>query len=253
MQTLSGPRVLLPQWPADRARNPTRRATVLLPELCPSAHLDRIAIAEARRRKQQAERMSGLTQTYAEAPFVNYADYTAFNTSTAEGSLLAGVNRQPYIPALFLGSQLAVGKAFTIEASGVLSTTSTPTIIFQLRLGTTLGSTFLSGTSIGVSAAITTQSGVSNKWWYLRFDFTCNTPGLGSTNATLSGDGFVESPGGFASPFIYPLEPTTPDTATWTSTIDGSVTQYLNASVTWSASSSSNTITCKKLRMFCWN
>lgn len=196
--------------------------------------------------------MAGLSRNYCECDFANRADYSAFNTSNAEGSLLAGVNLQPFIPALFLAKN-DVPKAFRIEAMGILGTTSTPTLIFQLRLGTTLGSSYLSGTSLGVSAAITTQSGVSNKWWRLAHDFTCTIPGLGSTNCTLSGSGKVESPGGFATPFVYPLEPTTPDTATWTCTIDGSLTQYLQLSATWSASSASNTITCKSLRFLCLN
>ncbi len=104
-----------------------------------------------------------------------------------------------------------------------------------------------------MTAAITTASGVSNQLWFLKLDLTCFTPGIGSTNCTLSGGGYVMSPGGFASPFVYAIEPTTPDTATWTSTIDGSLTQYLNLSVTWSSSSSSNTIRVKNLRAFAWN
>ncbi len=82
---------------------------------------------------------------------------------------------------------------------------------------------------------------------------TCRTVGTGTGNSTLSGAGYVQSPGGFASPFVYPLEPTTPDTATWTQTFDNSLTYFINLSVTWSASSASNTITCKALRMYGWN
>ena len=203
--------------------------------------------------RRDAIRCSGVTQTYTELIFKNTADYTAFNTSTAEGSILGGTNEQPVIPAFAMWANNTAGKVFQIRAKGVLGTTSTPTIIFQVRLGTTIGSSFLSGASLGVSAAITTQSGVSNKFWELDFDMVCYTPGLGSGNGTLSGAGKVLSPGGFASPFAYALEPTTPDTATWTQTFDPSVTQYLNLSATWSASSSSNTITCKYLEVILKN
>ncbi len=55
---------------------------------------------------------------------------------------------------------------------------------------------------------------------------------------------------GFASPFTYAIEPTTPDTATWTAVIDASLTYYLNVSVTWGTSSSSNTITLKQLLLY---
>ncbi len=62
-----------------------------------------------------------------------------------------------------------------------------------------------------------------------------------------SGSGKVSSPVGFASPFSYDIEPTTPATATWTCTIDNSLAQYLNLTLTWSASSSSNTCTLKQM------
>lgn len=239
-----------PVWPASVPRVFRPLARVKLPR---PATRDDLAVREAVRVRQREDaiRCSFLTGTVAEVFYQNRADFTAFNTSSAEGSLLAGLNEQPVIPALFFHAHER--RTVTIEAAGILGTTSTPTIIFQVRFGTTAGSSFLSGTSVGVTAAITTQSGVTNQYWFLRLDMTCNTPGLGSGNTTLSGAGYVMSPGGFASPFSYPLETSTPPTATWTATIDGSVTQYVNLSVTWSASSASNTITCKSLRAYGWN
>lgn len=213
--------------------------------------LDFLALEHARKLQRRAHWLqnSGTTGTWSELAFINTADYSAFNTSASEGSLLAGVNEQPVIPALFFFNKQGRHRVIDIYANGILGTTSTPTIIFQYRLGTTSGSSFLSGTSVGVSAAITTASGVSNKYWESHLRLQCNTTGIGTGNTTLSGSGTVTSPGGFASPFIYALEPTTPDTATWTATIDNSITYYLNLSVTWSASSASNTITLKHLGM----
>lgn len=184
--------------------------------------------------------------------FANRADFTEFKNSSSEGSLLAGLNLQPFLPPGYF-DQFSFGRGLLLKASGVLSTTGTPTIIFQARLGTTSGSSYLSGTSVGVSAAITTGSGVSNKWWELELLLHCYTPGIGSTNTTLSGAGKVTCPVGFASPYVYSLEPTTPDTATWTSTIDSSLAQYLNLSVTWSAADNSNKITCKNLMLLALN
>lgn len=197
--------------------------------------------------------MSAQTGTWAELLFSNAADHTAVASTASEASLLAGTNDQPVLYAGFFLNKQGKYRAISILAKGVFSTTGTPTLIFQARLGTTSGSTYLSGTSVGVTAAITTQSGVTNKYWDLKLDLICNTPGIGTGNTTLSGAGTVYSQSGFASPFSYPLEPTTPDTATWTATIDGSLTQYVNLSVTWSASSASNTITCKQLMVFGWN
>lgn len=179
--------------------------------------------------------------------FTNFADGTALATFTAEASLLAGstlADRQPVIPANWFDS---VGKAIRIRAGGVLGSTGTPTYIFQFRIGTTVGDADLSGTSVGVSPTITTQSGVSTQLWEAVLDIICTVPGVGGTATTLSCSGLIHSPGGFASPFAYALAPTTPPTATWTTGINGAVQQYVNVSVTCGTSSGSNTVTLKKL------
>ncbi len=221
-----------------------------MPEIAPHQMADLLALQQARRVQQEQERMGGQSQTWSELIWANHADATAFNTSASEGSLMTGLNDAPIIPAGYFKGPYGIGRTLGILARGIIGTTSTPTIIFQVRLGTTAGAAFLSGTSVGVSAAITTQSGVSNKWWELRLDLTCYTAGIGTGNTTLSGSGYVSSPNGFASPFVYPLEPSTPDTATWTSTIDLALTYYVNVSVTWGTSSSSNTVTLKQLYLY---
>lgn len=234
----------LPPWPARFPRTSRTLTSLLLPKLSP----DDLALACARGTGSRAHAIknSGTTGTWTELMWSNSADFTAVNTTAAEASIIAGLNDQPTIPALFFFNKLGRYRTISLLLRGILGTTGTPTITFQVRLGTTAGSSFLSGTSVGVSAAITTSSGVTNKWWELRLDLTCNTPGIGTGNCTLSGAGYVTSPGGFAAPYTYALEPSTPDTATWTSAIDGSLTQYLNVSATWSASSASNTITTKQ-------
>lgn len=223
---------------------------VNLPKLSPRQQMEADSINFARRmaRRNAGLRCSATTGTWNELMFVNSADYTAFNTSSSEGSLLAGGNNeQPVIPALYFFNKQGRQRTIRLQAQGVCGSTSTPTLTWQLRFGTTSGSSYLSGSSVGVSAAITMASGVSNKYWYLQMIWTLYTTGIGSGNSTLSGAGYVMSPGAFASPFIYAMEPTTPDTATWTQTFDNSVTQYVNLSATFSASSASNTATCKSL------
>lgn len=211
---------------------------------------DDLAIQRARqvRDQSQVNQCSGLTGTWTEAIYTNTADYTAAASFTTETSLLSGTNRQPVFPALFFDQGgRAQGRAITILGRGVLGSTGTPTYILTLRLGTTAGPSFISGTQVGITAAITTASGVTNKFFEFRLDLICTVVGIGTGNTTLAGAGYWMSPGGFASPFIYAIEPTTPDTATWTSTIDNAATQYLNVSATCSASSASNTLTLKQL------
>jgi hypothetical protein len=241
-------KALLPPWPhAIPATESPRARLVNCPRLLPHQRVDALALQHARRLRGEFPTMSGTTGTWSECMWVNNQDFSAFASSASEGSLLSGVNDQPVIPAFFFLNRQGRSRAISLLARGVLGTTGTPTIIFQVRIGSTAGSSTLTGTSVGVSAAITTGNGVTNKWWELRLDLVCTTPGIGTGNCTLAGSGYVQSPTGFASPFVYPLEPTTPDTATWTNTIDAGVSNYVNLSVTWSASSASNTITLKQL------
>lgn len=191
---------------------------------------------------------------YAECLFSNSADYTAKSGFTSEASILGGVNEQPWLYAGFFDQQnRAAGKAVRLIARGVLGTTGTPTYLFTVRLGATGGSASLTGTQLAASAAITTSSGVSTKWWEVVLDVICNAPGIGSGNTTLSCNGTVRSPGGFASPFEYAMTQAGGESGTWTTTIDNSVIQYFNLSVTCSANSGSNTLTCKELLLLGWN
>lgn len=175
--------------------------------------------------------------------YVNRGNGTAIASTNAETSYFVGVtgSDQPYIPATFFNGS-KVTKAIEIVARGIFSTTGTPTMTFQLRLSTTQGATTLSGTSIGVTKAITTGSGVTNGQFELRAHLNARTPGFGTGNCTLSCTGSVVS-GDFASPFVYMVQTSTPPQATSTATIDGALTQWMNFSLTWSASSSSNTST----------
>ena len=192
--------------------------------------------------------------TWADLLYTNVADFTALASFTSEASLIAGPNQQPTFLAGTWADYAAVGKVVRIEAEGILGSTATPTYTFQFRLDDTQGSADLTGASIGVTAAITTQSGVSTQWWGLQLDLTCTVAGQGANNVTLKCSGSVRSPGGLAAPYEYSLAPTTPPTGTWTAaTINGASTQYLNLSVTCSASSASNTITAKKLRVLIMN
>lgn len=237
-------------WPNAAER--VFRTVGQMPNRIPAYRMaDVLALQEARRIRREQHRMGGLTQTYYEL-FETILNQSAFASSASEGSLISG-NSQPSIPPFTFHAANRLGKSVVLIARGVFSNTSTPTIIFQWRLGTTQGASFLSGASVGVSATITTASGVTNQWWESRLDIIAQAPGSGSGNCTLQTNGYVTSPGGFASPFIYPLLPTTPPTGTWTATIDDSVLQWVNLSVTWGTSSSSNTITLKSLRGYCEN
>lgn len=192
--------------------------------------------------------------TWSRTIYQSTADFSALASSASEGTLLGGANHQPVLAPWALENPVqAASRRWHVYAAGVFSNTGTPTMIFQLRLSTTAGSATLGGTSVGQTAAITTTSGVTNVGWELDFDITCRTPAIGTGNCTLVCHGFVRSPAGFASPFGYLLVPSSGSPGTWTQTIDGGLTQYLNASLTWGASSASNTCTLKDLSVVEFN
>jgi hypothetical protein len=168
-------------------------------------------------------------------------DFTEVTGVTAEANLLAaGGNWRPTLPALTFDKD-GKGKRYKFVAKGILSADTTRTFTFEVSLGTST-TWSSSDTDLAVSAAITSAN-VSNRWWRMEVDFVCRTPGAGSNNMTLQADGYVISPTGFASPFIYPLEASTPETATWTlASFDGSVTYYLGLSVTPSNSACHMTV-----------
>lgn len=183
----------------------------------------------------------------------NKADFTALASFTSEASLLTGVspeaNNRPPIPAMsFSPGNGGWGRRYIIEAMGTFGVTGTPTYLFQVRLGTST-TWSASDTSVLQSAAITCGSGVSNQQWRLKGKIYCRTPGMGTGNCTIVCEGYVESTG-FASPYRYYMAPSNGALQTLTATIDGALTQYVGLSVTCSASSASNTITCKGLEWY---
>lgn len=201
-------------------------------------------------RRAHAIQASAYTQTWTELLFTHAADFTALASFTSEATLMAGVAEQPTFQPGFFSNPSASRRGFKVIARGIVACTGTPTYIFTFRLGSTQGSSSLAGAKVAESAAITMQSGVTDKVWEAEFDIQLRTPGQGSSNCVLSGAGFIRSPAGFASPFVYALTPSSGDSATWTASIDGGVTNYLNVSATCSASSASNTVRLKELLVF---
>lgn len=194
------------------------------------------------------------TNTWPETFFASKAAFSAVANTTSETTLLGGANLQPTIsPPTFASVPGSATRCLSFRGWGLVSNTGTPTINFKFYLNTTQGSGSLAGTTLGSTGAITTASGISNMIWKFELDVICQTPGQGTGNATLFASGLVSCPGGFASPFVYPITPGGGNSATVTATLDGSLTQFLNMSATWSAASSSNTITLNALQAVGWN
>lgn len=173
-------------------------------------------------------------QGWQEALAWTTADSTAVASTTTETALFAA----PTIPANYLQD----GRTLRIRAIGKYSTTATPTMIFGLRYGTATGGVLLCKT-----AACTTPSGVTNAMWDLDVLLTVRSngatgtvmsngtarvfAGVAGTVASATGEGLVTpmTNGGVITPAAATCD-LTADTA-------------LTITLTWSASSASNTAT----------
>lgn len=186
-----------------------------------------------------------MAQSFRQLIYNRYSDFAALASFTSEASLLSG-NSQPVLYHPFWDFT-QIGRQVRIYGRGVLSSSATPTYTFTVRMGSAAAS--LAGTVLGISPAITTASGITNQLFEFYLNVMLVTAGIGSGNATLTCEGMVSSPGGFASPFAYSLIPNQGALATWTATCDSSVDNFINVSVTSSASSASNTLTLKHLEV----
>jgi hypothetical protein len=121
------------------------------------------------------------------------------------------------------------GRVYRIFASGVYSTTSTPSLDFRMKVGTTvLGAT---------TQSLATQTGASNQQWYLEFRFICITAGASGT---------VEPMGRAVIWTTNTSSTATHMGGTATVTIDTTAAQTLQLSADWSVGSTSNTVTMRQ-------
>ncbi len=169
---------------------------------------------------------------------------TQLDTFTSEATLLAGINSQAVIPSLgFNAPTSPQAMKYRYQAWGYFGTTGTPTFKWIVRLGT-VAANDLTGTIIGSTASVTTNSGVTaGTLWHLSLDFAISAPGQGTNNLTLMSFGTVTSggiPNGVAG-----MEITAHPTTTWTAASwNALLTYYISLSAVCGSSSGSNLIKC---------
>jgi hypothetical protein len=191
------------------------------------------------------------TGTVAELMWNNGADATANASTSSETAMMTGLLDQPTIPALYFYAKPGLRRQIRLHAKGVGSTTSTPTVIGQWRMGTTQGVTQTGGTSIGQNVALACASGAASLLWETVLDCVCTITGMGANNSTLEVSGWIGGP--LFSSLQAELVPSSGSPAAWLATFDCSVTQYVVFNWTWSASSSSNTAVLKHGSMIGFN
>lgn len=192
--------------------------------------------------------MSFLTGTNCELVYANTTAGTAKNTFTSEVQIndTTGMGVQAHLPPDFWApSPTAVGKGIRIVARGILSSTGTPTYTFTVRAGSA-GST-TAAILLG-SAALTTGSGVTNQPWELQGDVFLVSQGAAGANSTVRGTGMIVSPG--LATTIAGVGAGASLTTPTATTLDCSITNFINFNVTCSASSGSNGVTLQSLQVY---
>lgn len=139
------------------------------------------------------------------------------------------------IPANFMQT----GQVWRFTASGIFTTTSTPTLLLGLYAGG------VAGTALAATIAVTTPSGVTNQSWLLEATMRVTAPGTSGTVVTqgcVTGIESVSLTGASASTTMMPETTSTGGQ----STQNTSVANILTVGAQWGTAASGNSITCEQ-------
>lgn len=177
--------------------------------------------------------MSRQTFTGVDGPDAPPSSFTAVASTTSETNLWTPALWTP-IPAY----DMKPGKVYHLRGGGTYTTTSTPTIIFTPRFGTS--ATPGSNTSLGASNTITLNTIGSAKNWHMDFYLVVRSLGLAASGATIVGNGamYLDNGVSTAAGIVIPMGGTVVTTA------DHTTAQGLIVSATWGTSNASNSIQC---------
>lgn len=191
--------------------------------------------------------MSFLTGTNVETIYASTAsgNRNTFTTEVQINNVAAGMGTQAHLPPDFwLPNKSQVGRGIFIRASGIVSSTATPSFTWTVRLGPA----GITGPIVLGSAALATASGISAVPWHLEGWVVLESIADPGANSTVRGVGTLMTDG-------YGAATTTRLNQLWgggaspgtVATVSTDITNYINLNVTCTASSASNTITCHQL------
>lgn len=190
--------------------------------------------------------MSFLTGTSCELIYASIAAGTAKNTFTSEAQIndTTGMGVQAVLPPRFFPpSPAQAGRGVKIVASGILSSTGTPTFTWSVRLGAAGNTTTA---QVGATAALTTVSSAASQIWRMELDLVSQSPGADGANTTIRGTGLLWSPGLATTVNAVFGGAASPGTAS----IDTSISNFINFNAACGTSSASNSIQLLELLVF---
>lgn len=166
----------------------------------------------------------------------NADEKAAINTTVTETNLWDPGGGRFLVPA----ETMRVGQSWQICFGGVMGTTATPTIQFTTRWGTN-NSAPPTGTSLGAGPTVTLGTIAANQPWQGQGFWVCRDLGVAASTSTVTGSGVVWMPAATAAT----VTPHAVFGGTVVTNVDHKSNQGIGVSVTWGASSASNTITCR--------
>lgn len=163
---------------------------------------------------------SGILNVLSSTLFTSTADATIANTVTETTLLGSGVGTTT-LPANFF----VPGKTVRVRVKGKIANTGTPTIQIKAKLGSV---------AVYDTAAITMSTITGTTYFEADFDLTCRTAG---SSGTVQGQGKFN----YHTAASVLAEIASPSTSA--TTINTTISNVLDVTVTWGTASSSNTIT----------
>jgi hypothetical protein len=182
--------------------------------------------------------LSWTTGTQTETLGVNNAVGTALATSTT-ATAISPATGAGYCPANFWLPTYGQSKSLLVKAYGVLGTTGTPNLTFEILANTTQGTRNASGI-LATTGAVAQASAVTNVPWEL--DCVVSNVTTGATGTFLAfGVVKVYTASTTIQSIRLSSSAANPNTAFTLSTQSA---YYIELGATWGTSSASNTITC---------
>jgi hypothetical protein len=180
---------------------------------------------------------------------VNTAAFNARNTSASELNII-GVDINGTCPQAVINQFMAIpandaraGKVYEVKAGGIYSNTSTPTILFTPRWGSS--PTVATNITLGASGTFTTITATTNLPYFIDFTFAIRTAPPGATLGTGYGTGTVELGIPVTSSQFMTCLYIGGTAATIDTTGQGAAGCGITMNATWGTSSASNTSTCQ--------
>lgn len=158
--------------------------------------------------------------------------HTAYASSTTRTNLWVPSLWTP-IPAF----DLKPGKGYILRCGGVISTTGTPTIVFNPTFGQS--ATPASNVALGATTTITLAT-LATAPWHAEFVLSVRSIGMSASGSSIVGSGFVVVAGAAGT-----VSQCVAMGSTLTTTADHTTAQGLCLDATWGTNSASNTITAQ--------